>query len=80
MHTLTNLTLSASICLQTSRAYRNLSPRTRLFIGGGVMLYAGLGLLLSDKAEQTFGFTPTEEDKQKLREIVPKVHFVDKDK
>lgn len=44
------------------------------------MLYAGFGLFLSDKAEQTFGFTPTEDDKQKLREIVPTVHFVDKDK
>lgn len=61
------------------RAYRNLSPRTRLMIGGGVMLYAGFGLFLSDKAEQTFGFTPSEEDKRKLREAVPKIHVVDKD-
>lgn len=44
------------------------------------MLYAGFGLFLSDRAEQTFGFTPSEEDKRKLRESMPKIHFVDKEK
>lgn len=43
------------------------------------MAYAGLGLLLSDKAEQTFGFTPTEEDKKNLKEAVPRVHMVDRE-
>lgn len=41
------------------------------------MAYAGFGMLVSDKAEQAFGFTPTEEDKKNLREAVPKVHWVD---
>jgi len=61
-------------------SYRSLSPRTRLIIGGGIMAYAGFGLLVSDKAEQILGFTPTEEDKRKLQEVLPKVHLVGKDK
>lgn len=44
------------------------------------MGYAVVGLLLSDKAEQTFGFVPTEEDRKNLKESVPKVHLVDRDK
>ena len=44
------------------------------------MAYAAAGLFLSDKAEQSFGFTPTEYDKQKLRDAIPKVHMVEKEK
>ncbi|KAF7185882.1 hypothetical protein HII31_12755 [Pseudocercospora fuligena] len=62
------------------QSYRNLSQRTRLIIGGGIMAYATAGLFLSDKAESFFGFTPTEQDKQALKDAVPKVQFVEKDK
>ena len=62
------------------QSYRNLSPRTRLIIGGGIIAYAGFGLLASDKAEQMFGFTATEEDKKKLQESMPRIHLVNKDK
>lgn len=50
-----------------------------MLIGGGVMAYAAFGLWASDKAEQTFGFTPSEQDKQKLQEAVPKIHMVDRE-
>lgn len=69
-----------SALLTSQRSYRNLSTRTRVLIGGGIMLYAGFGLLLSDKAEEAFGFTPTEEDRKGLREAVPKIHMVEKEK
>lgn len=64
--------------LTCHRSYRNLSMRSRMLIGGGIMVYAAAGLLLSDKAEQAFGFVPTEEDKRRLKEAVPKIHVVDK--
>jgi hypothetical protein len=51
-----------------------------MLVGGGVMAYAIFGLTLSDKAEEAFGFTPTEKDKKDLREVVPKIHVVEKDK
>lgn len=44
------------------------------------MAYATAGLFLSDKAESYFGFKASEDDKRALKEAVPKVHFVEKDK
>ena len=44
------------------------------------MGYAFIGMFISDKAEQTFGFVPTEEDQKNLREAVPKIHMVDREK
>lgn len=44
------------------------------------MAYAALGLLLSDKAEEALGFTPSEKDKQDLRDGVPKIHMVEREK
>ncbi|KAH9829072.1 hypothetical protein Tdes44962_MAKER09186 [Teratosphaeria destructans] len=61
-------------------SYRNLSPRTRLILGGGVMAYAVFGLFVSDKAEAALGFTPTEQDRQRLKEAMPRISVVDKDK
>ena len=62
------------------RSYRGLSPKTRMLIGGGIMAYAMFGLTLSDKAEEAFGFTPSEKDKTDLRNSVPKVHMVGREK
>lgn len=44
------------------------------------MAYAAFGLLLSDKAEEALGFTPTEQDKKDLRDSVPKIHVVEREK
>ena len=60
------------------QSYRALAPRTRLFIGGGIMAYAAFGLLASDQAEQLLGWTATEEDRKRLKEEMPKVHVVDR--
>ncbi|KAK0289128.1 hypothetical protein LTR35_000504 [Friedmanniomyces endolithicus] len=59
-------------------SYRALSMQTRLLIGAGIMAYAGFGLLVSDKAEEALGLVPTEEDKQRLREAVPRVYAVER--
>lgn len=42
------------------------------------MAYASFGLFASDKAEQYFGYTASEEDKARLREAVPRVHMVER--
>ena len=60
------------------QSYRGLSSKTRLLIGVGAMAYAAAGLFLSDKAEQTFGLVPTDQDKKALKDAVPKIHMVDK--
>lgn len=43
------------------------------------MAYAGFGLLVSDRAEQFFGYTPSQEDKERLRSVVPRVQMVERD-
>lgn len=44
------------------------------------MAWGAAGLFISDKAEQAFGLTPTEQDKEKLQDAIPKIQFVDKEK
>lgn len=41
------------------------------------MAWAGLGLVLSDKAEDFFGLKPTEKDREGLKDLLPKVRRVD---
>ncbi|KAK0764054.1 hypothetical protein N5P37_003449 [Trichoderma harzianum] len=60
------------------KAYNNLTPKTRLGVGVAIIAWGGLGLYLSDKAEEKLGFTPTEEDKAELRNLAPKITTVDK--
>lgn len=43
------------------------------------MVWAGLGMVLSDKAEETFGLKPTEKDQQELDKMIPKIRLVDRD-
>jgi hypothetical protein len=76
LHQLKNIQPIAPMSLWQS--YRNLAPRTRLIIGGGIMAYAAFGLLASDQAEKLLGWTATEEDRRRLKEELPKVHVVDR--
>ncbi|KAK3109215.1 hypothetical protein LTR53_017768 [Teratosphaeriaceae sp. CCFEE 6253] len=62
------------------QSYRALSMRTRLFIGAGIMAYAGFGMLVSDKAEEALGLVPTDEDKRRLKDAMPKIHTVDRER
>ncbi|KAF6234488.1 hypothetical protein HO173_007113 [Letharia columbiana] len=59
------------------QSFRNLQPRTRVYFGLGTMAWAGLGLLLSDKAEKFFELKPTEKDKEGLKDLLPRVRRVD---
>ncbi|KAI4762184.1 hypothetical protein E4T52_05603 [Aureobasidium sp. EXF-3400] len=59
------------------RYYTSLSPKIRLMVGGGIIGYACLGLFLSDTAEEKLGYTPTEEDKKRLRESLPRIRVVE---
>ncbi|KXL51056.1 hypothetical protein M433DRAFT_73648 [Acidomyces richmondensis BFW] len=62
------------------QSYRNTSQRTRLLIGGGIMAYALFGLFVSDRAEKALGLVPTEEDKKRLKESLPRVKLVEREK
>jgi hypothetical protein len=55
------------------RWYKGIAPKTRMIIGVGIVAYAGLGLFLSDKAEEKFGLVPTEKDREELKKAMPKI-------
>ncbi|OAQ63223.2 hypothetical protein VFPPC_16441 [Pochonia chlamydosporia 170] len=60
------------------KAYKNLSPKTRAGVGIGIIAWGVVGLYLSDQAEEKFGYTPSEKDKEELWKWAPKVTTVDK--
>lgn len=60
-------------------SYTNLSPKARLGLGLGIMGWGVVGMYLFDPIVEKTGFTPSEEDKEALRRIIPKISIVDKD-
>lgn len=44
------------------------------------MAWSIVGMYMSDRAEEKFGFTPSEADKAALDRMIPKVHVVDRDR
>ncbi|KAK6509873.1 hypothetical protein TWF481_004601 [Arthrobotrys musiformis] len=60
------------------RWFNGLSKTSRLALGGGLITYGLIGDYLTDSVGDAFGLTPTEQDKQKLRDMVPKISAVDK--
>lgn len=63
-----------------NRWYKGLAPKTRVYMGVGVMAWAGLGMFLTDKAEEKFDLVPTEADKRELARVMPRIIPVDKEK
>lgn len=49
-------------------SYKNLSPRTRLFFGVGLMAWAGIGMTASPQVESALGMVPTEQEKEELEQ------------
>lgn len=48
------------------QSFRSLAPRTRMLLGVGLMVYAGLAMTVSDRVEEKIGMKPTGEDRDKL--------------
>lgn len=61
------------------RSFRSLSPRTRLAVGVGLMVWSTVGLYVTDGAEKKLGFEATERDKEALDSLTPKIHFIDRE-
>ena len=47
-------------------------------MGLGLLAWSGIGLWLTDKAEERFGMAPTEESKKELAAMIPRIRVVDK--
>ena len=62
------------------RSFRNLSPRARAGVGAALLAWGTVGLYLSDHAEEKFGFTPTDADREALARMGPRIIPIDADK
>ncbi|KAJ2987622.1 hypothetical protein NUW58_g4400 [Xylaria curta] len=49
------------------QSFRNLSPKTRIGVGLGLLAWGAVGLQISDRTEERY-FKPTEEDHAALRD------------
>lgn len=70
---------STHLLITHPRAYRNLSSKTRLGLGIGILAWGAAGLYISDAAEEKLGFTPTDKDKEELDKWKPHLTVVDRD-
>lgn len=61
------------------RTYRSSAPKTRLLLGLGLIAWGTIGLYSTDTAEKAFDMVPTDEDKKKLDQSIPKIRVVDKE-
>lgn len=44
----------------------------------GIIAWGGIGLYLSDQAEERFGFSPSAKDKEELEKLKPRIIAVEK--
>lgn len=60
------------------QSYRNLSPKTRIGLGAGLVLWGLAGPYLSDFLGDKMGFKPTESDKEALEKLKPRIEVIDR--
>lgn len=53
-----------------------MSPKSKLGVGVGMVVWGVVGLRLSEKAEDKFGYKPTEADKDALEKMTPKITVI----
>jgi len=61
------------------QSYKASAPRTRLLLGLGIITWGGLGLLFTDQAEKKFNMVPTEKDREKLEEVMPRITILERE-
>jgi hypothetical protein len=63
----------------TCRAFRNLSPRTRIGVGVALLTWGVVGLYVSDTAEKKLGLEPSAQDREALEAVIPRITAVDRE-
>ncbi|KAF3913488.1 hypothetical protein AA313_de0208406 [Arthrobotrys entomopaga] len=61
------------------RWFNSLPKSSRFALGGGLIAYGLVGEYLTDRAAEAFGLTPTEQDRQELKKMIPKISVVEKE-
>lgn len=67
------------IKLTRSRAFKNLPPKTRMGVGAAIIAWGTIGLYVTDSVEKPLGFEPSEQDRQALDAVIPKISIVERD-
>ncbi|MCJ1244964.1 hypothetical protein MMC30_002165 [Trapelia coarctata] len=62
------------------QSYKSLTPRTRVFLGLGIITWAGIGLFVTDQTERKFNMVPTEQERKELEGLIPRVRLVEKER
>lgn len=60
------------------RSYKALSPKTRLFVGVGLMVNAAIAMQFEDQIEDFLSMKSTPEEQKKLQSDMPKVSLIDR--
>jgi hypothetical protein len=67
------------ILCDSGRSYKSLAPRTRIFLGLGLMANAALALQFSEQIEAALGVVPSKEEESRLKESMPRVRAVERE-
>ncbi|KAH6635479.1 hypothetical protein B0J18DRAFT_48844 [Chaetomium sp. MPI-SDFR-AT-0129] len=59
--------------------YTSLPKKTRLALGGTLLVWGSLGMAFGDKLEAYLGLTPNEADWEHLDSVMPKIRIMDRD-
>jgi hypothetical protein len=59
--------------------FTSLNPQTKIMLGCGAIAWGITGMFFTSTVESGLGLTPTEEDKEKLKKILPTIRTVDRD-
>ena len=57
--------------------FSSLSPQTKVILGGGAIVWGVTGLFVTDIVENEFGLMPSDEEKERLKKIMPTVRAVE---
>ncbi|KAH6716774.1 hypothetical protein DL95DRAFT_381306 [Leptodontidium sp. 2 PMI_412] len=60
-------------------SFLSLTPRTRILVGSAFLAWGTLGLYITDRAESRFGLAASEEDREALGKVVPRVQVVERE-
>jgi hypothetical protein len=74
-----DISQSPTFLLTNPRAFRNLPQRTRVGVGVGILAWGAIGLYISDSAEKKLGLEPSQQDKEALQAVVPRISVVERE-
>jgi hypothetical protein len=70
--------MDTPVLTNDARIYKNFGLKGRLAVGFSILAWGAVGLYMSDRAEEQYGFVPSKEEKEKVDRLFPTVTVVDR--